>query len=320
MARNSTLQVRVIDSKAVSPSIKRFTLQATDQNELPPFSGGSHITTYLPHPSGKLERHYSIFNLTSEPGLFEIAVRLAEDSTGGSRYWHQSVQIGDLLTVSYPKNYFPLSFQAKHQVFYAAGIGITPFLSMMAELTAKNQSFELHYAAKSKEQCAFYDDLCEVYPDQCHFYFSNGDEAKRLSPTHLLDHRIGTHVYFCGPENMIQEFTMAAKTYGYPSGNIHFERFAPPAKKEQQAFKVYLQQHGKQLEVTANSSLLDTLLQNGIQVPYSCRVGGCGTCEIKVEEGEIAHFDSFLTEAQQCSQRTMLSCVSRGKGSLVLDI
>lgn len=320
MGRNPTLQVRVIDSKEESPSIKRFTLQAMDQNELPPFSGGSHITTYLPHPSGKLERHYSIFNLTSEACLFEIAVRLAEDSTGGSRYWHQSVQIGDFLTVSYPKNYFPLSFQAKHHVFYAAGIGITPFLSMMAELAAKNLSFELHYAAKSKEQCAFYDYLGDVYPDHCHFYFSNGEESKRLSPAHLLDHRIGTHVYFCGPEKMIQEFSMAAKIYGYPSANIHVERFAPPVKKEMQPFQVYLQQQGKQLEITANTSLLDTLLQNGIQVPYSCRVGGCGTCEIKVAEGEVVHFDSFLTEAQQRSQRTMLSCVSRGKGSLVLDI
>jgi dimethylamine monooxygenase subunit B len=318
--RNSILQVRVRNIVEETATIKRFTLQAMECSLLPSFSGGSHITTCLPHPSGTLERHYSIFNLNAETGLFEIAVRLAEDSTGGSRYWHQNVKIGDVLPVSYPKNYFPLSFQAKHHVFYAAGIGITPFLSMMAELVEKNSSFELHYAAKSKEQCAFYEFISKTYPDQCRFYFSNSDGNKLLSPTQLLNHRIGTHVYFCGPDNMIQDFTNAAKTYGYPSFNIHVERFAPSAKKEQQAFQVRLKRSDKQLEVPENTSLLAVLLQNGISVPYSCRVGGCGTCEVKVVEGQIVHFDSFLTEAQQCSKQSMLSCVSRGNGRLVLDL
>lgn len=318
--RNSTLKVCVRNIKQETATIKRFTLQAIDNNLLPSFSGGSHITTYLPHPLGTLERHYSIFNISTEAGLIEIAVRLSENSTGGSGYWHQSVKIGDILSVSYPKNYFPLSFQAKHHVFYAAGIGITPFLSMMAELTEKNSSFELHYAAKSKEQCAFYEFISKTYPDQCHFYFSNGESNKRLSPTQLLNHRIGTHVYFCGPESMIQDFTYAAKSYGYPSFNIHVERFAPRAKKEQHAFQVLLKRSDKQIEVPENASLLEVLLQNGIKVPNSCRVGGCGTCEVKVVEGQIVHFDSFLTEAQQCSKQLMLSCVSRGNGRLVLDL
>lgn len=320
MNRNSTLKVRVRNINDETSTIKRFTLEAMDCPKLPPFSGGSHITTFLPLPSGTLERQYSIFNTSLEPGLFEIAVRLAEDSTGGSRFWHQNVQAGDALTVSFPKNHFPLSFQAKHHVFYAAGIGITPFLSMMAELEEKRHSFELHYAAKSKEQCAFYEHLRTVYPDRCHFYFSDSEDTKRLSPKLLLDHRIGTHVYFCGPERMIQDFTSAAKSYGYPSFNIHLERFAPQVKREQKPFSVYLQRSGKQFEVTAKASLLDVLRKNGINVPYSCRVGGCGTCEVKVAEGEVIHCDSFLTEEQRRSKGIMLSCVSRGKGRLVLDL
>lgn len=320
MQRNSILEVRVRNIIQETSTIKRFTLQATDGSYLPSFSGGSHITTFLPHSSGIFERHYSIFNTSSELGLFEIAVRLAENSTGGSRYWHENVQIGDVLSVSYPKNYFPLSFQAKHHVFYATGIGITPFLSMMEEVIEKNGSFELHYAAKSKEQCAFYDYLRKVYPDQCHFYFSDGEDKKRLLATQLLNHRIGTHFYFCGPENMIQDFTFAAKKYGYPSFNIHSERFAPPSKKDHNQFQVNLKRSDTQLLIPSDSSLLDILLKYGIKIPYSCRVGGCGTCEVKVMNGEVVHFDSFLTEEQQRSNQKMLCCVSRGKGSLVLDI
>lgn len=320
MQRNSLFEVCVRNIIQETCTIKRFTLQATEGSYLPSFSGGSHITTFLPHPSGMLERHYSIFNTSSELGVFEIAVRLAYNSTGGSLYWHQNVHIGDVLTVSYPKNYFPLSFQAKHHVFYAAGIGITPFLSMIEELKGKDGSFELHYATKSKEQCAFYDYLSKMYPDQCHFYFSNGEDKKRLLSSQLMNHRIGTHVYFCGPENMIQDFTIAAKKYGYPSFNIHSERFAPPSKKDHNQFQVNLKRSDTQFLIPADSSLLDIFLQNGIKIPYSCRVGGCGTCEVKVMDGDIVHFDSFLTEEQKHSNRTMLCCVSRGKGSLVLDI
>jgi dimethylamine monooxygenase subunit B len=317
--RKSTLDVRIRSIRKETATIKRFTLQELNGSKLPSFSGGSHITTYLPKKSGTLERSYSIFNL-SEPGVIEIAVRLAEPSTGGSDYWHHHVSEGDVLRISNPKNHFPLSFQAKHHVFYAAGIGITPFLSMMADLAEKEQSFELHYAAKSKEQCAFYEYLNVTYPGQCHFYFSEGEKPKRLTVNNLKNHRIGTHVYFCGPEKMIQEFTSAAKNFGYPAFNVHYERFAPPVMKDSVPFGITLNQSGKHLSVPPDQSLLDVLRQNGIDVPYSCRVGGCGTCEVKVTKGEIDHYDSFLTEEQRDSNQMLLSCVSRGKGKLVLDL
>lgn len=126
MQRNSTLDVRIKSIKQETATIKRFTLQTLNGSKLPPFSGGSHITTYLPKKSATLERSYSVFNL-SEPGLIEIAVRLAEPSTGGSEYWHHHVSEGDVLKVSYPKNHFPLSFQAKHHVFMQQVLESRPF-------------------------------------------------------------------------------------------------------------------------------------------------------------------------------------------------
>ncbi len=320
MYRKSTLSVRVIDIKQETQFVKRFTLAPEDCCPLPPFGGGSHITTYLPHKEGILERHYSLFNTSRDRGVYQIAVRLNEDSSGGSRYWHECVLVGDVLSVSYPKNHFQLSFRAKHHVFYAAGVGITPFLSMMAELSQKDISFELHYAARSKEWCAFYEFLRETYLNECHYYFSQGSELRRLSPRHLVNHRIGTHVYFCGPEDMIHDFTEAARSYGYPSLNVHYERFALPQKKERNLFQVELKRSGLQLDVPPEHSLLEVLLEAGIRAPHSCRVGGCGTCEISVLEGQIDHYDVFLTEEQRCSQQMMLTCISRGQGKLVLDI
>jgi ferredoxin len=67
--------------------------------------------------------------------------------------------------------------------------------------------------------------------------------------------------------------------------------------------------------------MLDAILESGVNIPYSCRVGRCGTCELNVLEGNIDHYDSFLTEEQKSSQNVILPCVSRAKSEkIVIDI
>ncbi|PLR91114.1 hypothetical protein CVD19_22135 [Bacillus sp. T33-2] len=59
--------------------------------------------------------------------------------------------------------------------------------------------------------------------------------------------------------------------------------------------------------------MLEALLEAGIKAPYSCKVGRCGTCELKVTAGEIDHHDSFLSDEQRNIQNSILTCVSRAK-------
>jgi dimethylamine monooxygenase subunit B len=190
---------------------------------------------------------------------------------------------------------------------------------MMLELKDKGSSFELHYAAKSKELCAFYDFLQANFPHQSHFYFSKGNEAKRLRETTLLEHRIGTHVYFCGPESFMTDLTEAAVRFGYPRSSIHLERFAPTLPKKAASFQAQLTR-GEVIHVEKDQTFLDALLETGIQAPFSCRVGRCGTCELKVVDGIVDHYDSFLSEEQKNAQNVILTCVSRAKsGKLTID-
>jgi dimethylamine monooxygenase subunit B len=303
------VMVKAIDDE--TPQIKKFTLIATEGTSLPRFSGGSHITTHIDH----ISRPYSLLNHPEQHQFYQIAIRLSDESKGGSWYWHHQVKIGDKLRISYPKNDFPLSFRAKHHVFYAAGIGITPFLSMMAELQANGISFELHYAAKSKELCAFHKDLKKHYPEKVHFYFSN--ENNRLEVSSLLNHSIGSHVYFCGPESFITSLTEAAIQYGYPKKSIHYERFTSIQPIDRLPFVVGLKD-GTELLVGKNQTLLEALLQKGYQAPYSCRAGRCGTCELKVLKGTVAHFDEFLSEEQKNHSHSILTCVSRAKSEKIM--
>ncbi len=312
------IEVIVEEIKSESPHVKSFKFKAADGSSLPRSGGGSHITTLIEKENELIERHYSLTNDPDENDFYSIAIRRSDESRGGSTYWHDHVKEGDRLKISYPKNHFPISFKGKHHVLIAAGIGITPFISMASKLKKQSKSFELHYAAPTKDLCAFYPFLSSNYSDQTYFYFSG--EGRKMGTEIMKEQPIGTHVYFCGPESMVQDFIEAAKSYGYPEENIHFELFSPPEMGPMYPFEVKLSSSNQVLQVPEGENLLDVLLKNNIDAPYSCKIGGCGSCEIDVLDGEVDHRDIFLTDKEREERKVILTCVSRGKGCLTLDL
>ncbi|MFJ7755527.1 PDR/VanB family oxidoreductase [Peribacillus muralis] len=294
--------------------VKQFELVPVDGNPLPAFTGGSHLTTVMQASGTIFKREYSIISHPRDREKYAISIRRDEGTRGGSAYWHDHVKENTILEVSFPKNNFPLSFRAKHHAFYAAGIGITPFLAMMEDMAAEGQTFELHYAARTPELCAYYERLKVNYPNQCTFYFSQSEEKSRMTPATMMDHRIGTHVYFCGPREMVQEYREAASSYGYPEHAIHFELFAAKNDGPLNPFIVELTDSDRSISVHEGETLLDALLREGVDAPYSCKVGGCGSCEVVVDEGEVEHRDFFLSEENRQSRNAILTCCSRAKG------
>lgn len=302
----------------VTESVKRFYLYPADQKLLPAFTGGAHITTYVDAGDGIIERDYSLVSNPTDRTHYSISINRDTNSRGGSVYWHHNVKVGDIVKTSLPKNHFTLGFQAKHHVFYAAGIGITPFLTMMADLEAQGKTFELHYAARTKEQCAFYDYLNENYPGKCTFYFSRSEQPVRMTPETMKNHRIGSHVYFCGPVSMVAEYKEAALSYGYPEKSIHFELFANDTGPKN---PFVVEVDNQLIEVTGEQTLLEALLAAGIEAPYSCKAGGCGQCEVDVVSGEVDHRDIFFSDKERAERSSILTCCSRAKvEKLVLKI
>jgi dimethylamine monooxygenase subunit B len=319
-------KIKVYVGKIVQETkfVKRFHLYPVELELLPAFTGGSHIATYVKNGDGFIERNYSLVSHPTDRTQYAIAIRKDDHSRGGSVYWHDEIKVGDHLEISWPKNHFPLAFKAaKHHVFYAAGIGITPFMTMMEDLTAEGKSFELHYTARTKEECAFYDHLKAKYPGKCHLYFSRSENPTKMTPVKMAELRIGSHVYFCGPVSMVKEFREAAESYGYPSHTVHFELFAVADEGPKNPFVVKLANSGNKVEVAEEETLLEALLKAGVEAPYSCRVGGCGSCELQVVEGEVDHRDHFYKDEERHTKKVILTCCSRAKEpekELVLDL
>ncbi|TBV00768.1 PDR/VanB family oxidoreductase [Phytopseudomonas dryadis] len=313
---SAALAVRVAAIRPLTPLVREFTFAAV-QGELPGFSCGSHVQVHMPLGERVLRNAYSLLSDPADTGCYRIAVRLQADSRGGSRFMHEQLAPGDLLQLSPPSNLFPLHSLARHHVLVAGGIGITPFLSYVAELQARDASFELHYAFRGQLTDAYVDTLRECLGQRLHTY--DATLGQRLDCAELLRRQpLGAHLYGCGPQGLLDALRAQAAALGWGARRVHWEAFAAP--EPGLPFVVELLGSGRRIEVPGDFSLLEALEQAGVQVPNLCRGGVCGHCVTRYLGGAVEHRDHFLNAEQRCSE--LMPCVSRGAGEspLLLDL
>jgi vanillate O-demethylase ferredoxin subunit len=317
---NTLIPLRVQRIHDAAIGVKVFELTHADDQPLAPVEAGAHIELQL---SNALLRSYSLFNAPGETHRYQIAVHHTPDSAGGSRHMHQSVKVGDVISVSAPRNHFPLNEAAPHTCLIAGGIGITPLLAMAQRLTAIGNSWELHYCARTPKHAALVEEvraLADANVNACHFYFDQMPGGKMLdigALVHSLPEH--THFYSCGPRGMLESFEAAT---AHCAERRHVEYFAAKAEADVSGgFQVELARSGKTLNVPAGKSILDVVLDAGISVNTSCREGICGSCETRIISGQAEHRDALLSPEEQAANQTMMICCSGSRSSkLVLDL
>ncbi|UTW08952.1 PDR/VanB family oxidoreductase [Pseudomonas benzenivorans] len=318
---NGTLSVRVARIETLTPEIKRFTLVDPDGKHLPAFSGGSHVVVVMEDGDKTHRNAYSLMGSPYDSSAYQIAVRRVEDGRGGSRYLHDRVEQGALLQILQPANLFPLAKHARQHIFIAGGVGITPVYSQMEELHIKQADFELHLSVRGAEHTALGLELQARYGARVHLYVQ-GQDARMDIRQILAGRPLGSHVYVCGPDSMIDDTIDSAHVLGWTDSHIHYERFVEQGSSGQ-SFSVTLARQGVTIEVPPDQSLLEAAEQAGYKVPYLCRGGACGYCETEVLEldGELDHRDDWLSEEDKLSKRKFMPCVSRATCSrLVVDL
>ncbi|MEQ9329688.1 MAG: PDR/VanB family oxidoreductase [Rhodospirillales bacterium] len=310
------MELKVADKRELADGIWLFELVDPAGADLPAFEAGGHVPVET--PSGAM-RHYSLSNDPAERHRYQIAVKLEPESRGGSRSMVENVATGDLLKVDAPGNDFPLG-EAPDYLLIAGGIGITPILAMARHLTAGDKSFRLVYCTRSAEQTAFLDVLNSgELAGEIIIHHDGGDPDRLFDFWDLLENPSKTHVYCCGPKALMEE--VRGMTGHWPESAVHFEDFQPVEKvrAEDRAFTVTLARSGRTIEIPADRTILETLRDNGIEVPSSCESGTCGTCKTGLLDGSPDHRDMVLMDEEKEDQ--IMICVSRSAGGdLVLDI
>ncbi len=321
MSSTTTLSLVVTGVRALTPAIKAITLAAPDHATLPDWQAGAHINIALPDGS---ERSYSLVNSaeasTTGPASYLLGVRLSDTSGGGSRYMH-GLQAGDRVTASAPRNHFALAASPHQTVLVAGGIGITPLISMAAELKAAQRPYRMVYAVRNRDQLAFLDELLALAGDAMSVHCDA--EAGQFDLGGLMASL--THdepLYLCGPMPMIQAGIAAAKQLGWAEHRLHFEIFsAPEAQAGDKPFEIVLKSSGKRYLVPADQTILDVLIAAGEDPIYDCQRGDCGICQVGVIGGVPDHRDFILSDSEKAAGRLIQICISRSHSNeLVLDL
>lgn len=318
-----TLAVLVRSVTHQAEAVRSFELVDPERRPLPAFTAGSHIDVSV--PGGHL-RQYSLCNDPSETGRYVIAVLRDGNSRGGSVAMHDRISPGSLLTISRPRNRFALVRTASRHVLLAGGIGITPFMSMIADLGARGERFHLHYCTRTRQRTAFIDELEPlIAAGQVTLHHDAGDPARGLDFEGLLAAcEPGAHLYYCGPAGFMTGVENACARW--PCEAVHYERFnAPPPRAAaedsgpSEAFTIRLARTGETFDVPAGKSIVEVLRENGVEVDTSCEDGYCGTCMTRYTEGRPIHHDSVLDE-QDRREFVMICCARSKSPCLVLDL
>ncbi|MGH1463709.1 MAG: 2Fe-2S iron-sulfur cluster-binding protein [Neptuniibacter sp.] len=307
--------------RQLTPRIRAYELRHREGKKLPEIEAGAHLKIPVQLKDGsQVLRHYSVCSNPCRRDIYEIAVLREPSGNGGSIAIHEFFNLGLILNCEIPGNYFQLDDQGASIVLIAGGVGITPIKAMAQQLKQQGQPFELHYAGRSQMEMAFFDQLQREFPDDGYFYRS--DQGEKLNIASLLAKADqGICFYACGPLSLLQELQQQAVERNIGLGQIRFEQFSDNRTEENTKLTVELAKSAKTLQVGADESVLDVLVENGVSIPYSCHSGACKTCAIKVLEGKPEHRDSCLSEIDKSEKALFCPCVSRSETDyLILDI
>jgi len=289
-----------------------------------PWEPGAHLDVVL--PSG-LVRQYSLCGDLDDRERYRIAVLREARSRGGSVEVHDTGLVGKRIEVRGPRNHFSL-VEAPHYLFLGGGIGITPLLPMMQDAEQRGVPWRLVYGGRSRSTMAFLDQLGGYGADRCKIVtedeqgYPDFDAILRQAPEE-------TAVYCCGPTAMIDVVEKRCAEH-LPRGALHVERFTVEPSSEasraarqanNEVVEVELARTGVTVAVAPDESILEAVLAVVPEHLYSCQEGYCGTCEVRVLDGEPDHRDVVLTDEEKATGDKMIICVSRALSArLVLDL
>lgn len=305
------------------------------------FTAGQYLTLSFDINGTEERRAYSLCSSPSE-AILRVAVKEVE---GGkvSTHINRNVKAGDVVKVLPPQGNFTLetnSGQAKSYVAFAAGSGITPILAMAKDVTENepNSTFHIFYGNKDGNHVIFKNALNELEGDNVKttLIYSREETGEALTNGRITENKAKALIihnqleeahafYMCGPEEMIMSATTGIEALGVDKSKVHFELFTAPVLMESKSTRVEeaTDFHGEakikviyddeEFEFSINTdgeSILETAIEEGVDVPFSCKGAVCCTCKAKVTEGRAVMEANYALSDEEVAEGYILTCTS----------
>ena len=343
------LKVRAVQPDTAEAVIVSFDVPQ-DLRSVFGFTQGQYLTLRHEIEGRDLRRSYSICAGVDD-GELRVGVRKVR---GGvfSQWINSHLRPGDQIQVMAPQGRFftPLApDRRRHHLGIAGGSGITPILSIMKTVLAREplSRFTLIYGNRQLRSTMFKEELEDLKSRYMarlalHHVFSEEQTDTPLQHGVMDRFKIGEFLqaavpaasideaYVCGPFQMNDEAEAALREAGVPEERIHIERFGiaqaagPSASTagvdavmhntvpgEANSARITIVRDGLRRDITfqhGQPSILDSATAAGMELPFSCTSGVCGTCRCKVLEGQVHMERNYALDKNDLAAGFVLAC------------
>jgi len=308
------------------------------------FAPGQYLTLRTTMDGEEVRRSYSI---CSGPDDGELRIAVKKVDGGAFSSWAAGeLKAGDELDVMTPTGRFGIAHapnEARVYVGFAAGSGITPILSIVKGVLARepNSRFFLFYGNRSTGGMLFREALEELKDRFMQrlsvFHVISGEEQdipilhgrldgekvkvllRSLVPAASVD-----HVFICGPAGMSDDIEATCREIGVADDRIHVERFVsefggkprpkaavPTTAPAKAIASLIIDGKRREVPVAEGESILDAALRAGMDLPFACKGGMCSTCRAKLVEGDARMEVNYSLEPWETSAGFILTCQAR---------
>ena len=342
-AKKATRSLLVKEVIVETPDARTIVL--TDPSGAPlEFEAGQFFTLLRKIDGKEVRRAYSASSSASVSSEVRVTVKQIEGGLVSPRLVKE-LRAGETLEVAGPSGQFTLPKGRKHAVLLGGGSGITPLMSIARTHLALDPELKLDlvFGNRGKDDIIFREELSALVEEH----------AGRFRVRHVLENAdpIASHVgrldratvlaeldalesfasatsmfFLCGPVGMMDEAKAALESRGVSASRIKEERFVSPSDSSQggsegpEDVEVSVQGDLFTVTVQPGMTILEAAQDAGVEIPFSCTVGGCASCRVKLVAGKVALGEPNCLDPDERKEGYILACVSRPLGPCKVEV
>jgi ring-1,2-phenylacetyl-CoA epoxidase subunit PaaE len=347
-APNMARPLKVV--KVVRETSDAVSIYLTEEDDSPvEFRAGQFLSVDVMVDGGRFRRAYSLASPCLAGVPRHITVKRVRDGRV-SNLLNDTIAEGAQLEVLGPSGKFtvePRAVNQRHLIMIAGGSGITPIMSILETVlrVEPDSRVTLIYGNRGWDDVIFRDRLaalCDelggrltvdhVLEDPPEWW--TGERG--LLTREILESRLralqieddGLLRYFiCGPTPMMDAAHAVLAGRGIPASRIAEERFTSPearsgARGSNRTERVLISRAGQEqgVQVEPGQTILEAGLAAGIDMPFSCAMGGCGACRVRLTNGEVDVEEPNCLSRAEREQGYVLACVGRPLGTVSVEV